>query len=394
MNLQDIQRLHTDGFLAADVRDRIIAHYKLQDAPNRFIAIISAIGGVLVAAGVILLISANWDAIPRGVKLLTGIVLLLGCHAAGWWTRTRHPDFHKTAEALHLVGSILFLANIALIGQVYHLNSRPPNAILAWWVGIAPLAWLLRSKPQYVLTLSAAMLWLAMEFLHDKGLFQSHGDDLAMLFYPAIFIALYAMGVGMERTPAREFGEVTRRYGLLGLGCLLIPLLFGPHADGAMAPLVWSAYLPFALLVAAGLFFALRGEARLPLVWRGIWFGTLVFWLVLVAIPCVSAGAHGRWDWGRHDWLAWTSSVALFAHCLVMVNLGLLLGSRFLINLGLALLALDVIIAYFRLFGTMAVTGAMFIITGAGLIALGIIIEKRRRSLLRQVAERNSLPTP
>jgi len=35
MNLQDIQRLHADGFLAGEQRDRIIAHYKLQDAPNR-----------------------------------------------------------------------------------------------------------------------------------------------------------------------------------------------------------------------------------------------------------------------------------------------------------------------------------------------------------------------
>ena len=62
MNLQDIQRLHTDGFLAAEVRDRIIAHYKLQDAPNRFIASISAIGGVLVADGSILRMAVNGEA--------------------------------------------------------------------------------------------------------------------------------------------------------------------------------------------------------------------------------------------------------------------------------------------------------------------------------------------
>lgn len=392
MNLQDIQRLHADGFLAGEQRDRIIAHYKLQDAPNRFIAIISAIGGVLVAAGIILLISANWDAIPRGVKLATGLALMLGSHAAGWWTRSRHADFHKAAEALHLVGSVLFLANIALIGQVYHLNSRPPNAILVWWVGIAPLAWLLRSKPQYILTLSAALLWLAMEFLHDKGWFYFNHGELALLFYPAIFIGLYAAGVGMERSPAKDFSRVTRRYGLLGLSCFLLPLLFGAHADGSAGALVWSAYLPCAVLVSAGLFWALRGETRLPLVWRGIWFGTLVFWLGLVGVACGIESNFGRWHSGREDWLAWTASIALFAHCLVMVNLGLLLGSRFFINLGLSLLTLDVVIAYLRLFGTMAVTGAMFIVSGVGLILLGVFIEKRRRALLRKLQEA-STPT-
>lgn len=392
MNLQDIQRLQADGFLAADQRDRIIAHYKLQDAPNRFIAIISAIGGLLVASGIILLISANWDAIPRAVKLLTGLALMLGSHAAGWWTRRRHADYHKSAEALHLVGSVLFLANIALIGQVYHLNSRPPNAILVWWVGIAPLAWILRSKHQYVLTLCGFLLWLGMEFLHDKGWFYLHQGDLALLFYPAIFTALYATGVRMERSASHDFSSVTQRFGLLGLSASLLPLLFGWHGGREVAPLVWSAYLPFAVLVVAGLFFALRGEERLPLVWRGIWLAMLTFWLVLVGVVCATGNDSGSWYWHRDDWVAWLASLALFGHCLVMVNLGLLLGSRYLINLGLALLTFDVIVAYVRLFGSMAVTGAMFIVSGVGLIVLGIVIEKRRRSLLRELSER-SIPT-
>ena len=390
MNLHDIQRLHADGLIAPEQRDRIVAHYKLQDGPGRFIAIISAIGGLLVASGIILLISANWDAIPRGVKLLSGLALMLGAHAAGWWTRRRHPDFHKTAEAFHLVGSVLFLANIALIGQVYHLNSRPPNAILVWWVGIAPLAWLLRSKPQYILTLTAVMVWLMMEFLHDKGWLHLYHGELALLFYPAIFTALYAAGVRMERSSARDFSSITRRYGLLGLSASLMPLLFGWHGGAQLASIVWSAYLPFAVLVVVGLGFALRGEAKLPLVWRGIWFGTLTFWLLLVGVICATGSDSRSWHWERNDWVAWMASIALFAHCLVMVNLGLLLGSRYLINLGLALLTFDVIIAYARLFGSMAVTGAMFIVSGIGLIVLGVVIEKRRRALLRALAERSN----
>ncbi|MEN9576689.1 MAG: hypothetical protein RL514_4544 [Verrucomicrobiota bacterium] len=394
MNLHDIQRLHADGFLAADQRDRIIAHYKLQDGQSKFVVILSIIGALLVASGIILLISANWNAIPRGVKLLSGLALMLGAHAAGAWTRSRHADFHKTAEALHLVGSVLFLANIALIGQVYHLSSRPPNAILVWWVGIAPLAWLLRSKLQYVLTLSAAMLWLLMEFVHDTGWFHWHGSELTLLFYPAIFTALYAAGVRMERSPAMDFSSVTRRFGLLGLSASLMPLLFGWHGGEQLAAVVWSAYLPFAVLVVAGLGFALRGEAKLPLVWRGIWFGTLTFWLVLVGVVYATRSNSGSWYWHREDWVAWLASLALFGHCLVMVNLGLLLGSRYLINLGLALLTFDVIIAYARLFGSMAVTGAMFIVSGVGLIVLGIFIEKRRRTLLRDLAARSNPPQP
>ena len=234
------------------------------------------------------------------------------------------------------------------------------------------------------------MLWLMLEFLHDKGWFHLHQGELALLFYPALFTALYAAGVRMERSPASDFSSVTRKFGLLGLSASLLPLLFGWHGGAKLASFVWSAYLPFAVLVVGGLFLALRGAAKLPLVWRGIWFGTLTFWLVLVGVVCATGSNADSWYWRRDDWVAWVASLALFAHCLVMVNLGLLLGSRYLINLGLALLTLDVIVAYVRLFGSMAVTGAMFIVSGVGLIVLGIFIEKRRRTLLRDLAERSN----
>jgi uncharacterized membrane protein len=71
---------------------------------------------------------------------------MLGAHGGGWYLREVNGQYRKNGEALHLVGSGLFLGNIALIGQMYHLSARPPNAFLLWWAGIAALPWLLRSK--------------------------------------------------------------------------------------------------------------------------------------------------------------------------------------------------------------------------------------------------------
>ena len=39
----------------------------------------------------------------------------------------------------------LMLAGIALVSQIYHLNDRPSNGVLIWWMGIASLPYLLRS---------------------------------------------------------------------------------------------------------------------------------------------------------------------------------------------------------------------------------------------------------
>ena len=395
MNLNDIQRLHADGFLSAEQRDRIVAHYKLQDGQSKFVIILSVFGGLLVASGIILVIASNWDAIPRGVKLLSGLALMLGAHAAGWWVRVKQPNYLKAAEGLHLIGSVMFLSNIALIGQVYNLNSRAPNALLAWWVGIAPLAWILRSKVQHILTLVAFLFWLGMEFVHDLGWFHGLGSDGFLLFYPVILLAMYAAGVWLERTSYRDFASSTQRFGVFLLHCSLLPLTWGWHGRMNLVPVVFSAYLPCAVVVTALLWFALRGEQRLPLVWRKIWFYCLIAWLVLQGAAGATGTSEyfgGGWDFGGG--LAWLAAIMLFAHCLVMVNVGLLLGSRYLINLGTGLLAIDVITAYIRLFGTMAVTGAMFIVSGIGLIVLGVLLEKRRRSLLRRMIENPTQPQP
>src|ERR1035437_3824153 len=128
MKTTDIEKIHEAGLISAGQRDTIIAHFGLKDEGSKFLVIVSFIGAVLVAAG---------------------LALLLGAHGAGWWLRDARKDYPKTGEALHFAGSLLFLGNIALIGQIYHLSSRPGNAFLLWWLGLAALPWLLRSAAQF-----------------------------------------------------------------------------------------------------------------------------------------------------------------------------------------------------------------------------------------------------
>ena len=54
-------------------------------------------------------------------------------------------------------------------------------------------------------------------------------------------------------------------------------------------------------------------------------------------------------------------------------------------NLGVAFVGLDMISAYFGLFGTMAVTGLMFVVSGVFLILFGVCLEKKRRRLMQQI---------
>ncbi|HEX7577591.1 MAG TPA: DUF2157 domain-containing protein, partial [Verrucomicrobiae bacterium] len=64
MKHADIQKLRDAGLISDVQRQKIIEHFNLkEDGGNKFLAIVSIIGAVLITAGVILLISAHWNEI-------------------------------------------------------------------------------------------------------------------------------------------------------------------------------------------------------------------------------------------------------------------------------------------------------------------------------------------
>lgn len=385
MKYGDIQKLRESGFITDEQRQKIIEHFKLKEDSNRFLVIISFVGAVLVAAGIVLLIAANWDAIPRGVKLGTGLVLMLGAHAGGWWLREVKQGYHKTGEALHLLGSLLFLGNIALVGQIYHLVSRPPNAFLLWWAGIAALPWLLRSKAQHVLALLAFGLWFGFELNQEDSLVRLH-DECQVLAYSLLGLVYVGFGYVLRRGAFASFAKVTERLGLLAFLAFAYPLTWQGFLDDYNQAVTGSYWILPVLAVVAATLVALGAKSlELDRQWRWTWALTLTIAAGLLVAAFYMP--HER-IWGWHQNFTPVNAfaaLALFVFCLLQIQVGLQERSAFLVNLGVVFIALDMIAAYIGLFGTMARTGLMFVVSGLFLIVFGVYLEKKRRKFMKQI---------
>ena len=391
MKPSDIQKMHEAGLITDEQRQKIIEHFQLkEDGGGKFLAIISIIGAVLIAAGITLLIAAHWNEIPRGVKIATGLLLMLGFHAGGWWLREVQGKYRKTGEALHLIGSCLFLANIALIGQIYNIVSRPPNAFLLWWIGIAALPWLLRSKAQHVLLLLAFGIWFGFEVNERGGLIYCESER-QMLLYALLGLVYLGAGWCLRRTPFSEFAGVTEKLGLFAFLIFVYPLTWKDFFGGWENPEIRRWFLPalggFALLpLAAGL----RNLQALTRQWRWTWFAALLGMMVFMATVWFGcwqldhAGESRHYFWGE-SWSYLVGSLALFVFCLLQIQIGIQERSQFLVNLGVTFIALDILAAYCDLFGSMARTGLMFLISGIFLIVFGVYLEKKRRALMKQI---------
>lgn len=385
MRYADAQKLHEAGLITDEQRQRIIAHFNLKEEGNRFLAIISLLGAVLVAAGMVLLIAANWDAIPRGVKLVAGLGLMLGAHGLGWWLRVARQDYRKTGEALHLAGSLLFLGNIALVGQIYHLVSRPPNAFLLWWLGIAALPWLLRSKAQHVLALLAFGLWLGVEINQEDSLIRLR-DECQVLAYALLGLVYFGLGLGLRRGAFAGFAKTTEQAGLLAFLVFVYPLTWQGFLGDYHHAVTGSYWiLPALAVLAIGLVTWGARHLELNRQWRWTWGLALVISAGLVAAAFYLP--HEQvWGW-RHDLSPVNAfaALALFVFCLLQIQVGLQERSTVLVNLGVVFIALDIISAYLGLFGTMARTGLMFVVSGVFLIVFGVYLEKKRRKFMQQI---------
>src|ERR1035437_6406385 len=273
MKYSDIEKIQEAGLITAGQQRHIAGNCKLKEEGNQFLVIISFVGAVLVACGIILLIAANWGEIPRGVKIAVGLLLMLGAHGGGWYLREVNGKYRKSGEALHLVGSGLFLGNIALIGQIYHLSARPPNAFLLWWAGIAALPWLLRSKAQHVLSLLAFGLWFGMEINQEGSPIFFGNDEYQILLYALLGLVYLGGGYCLRRTSFAEFASPMEKLGLLAFLAFAYPLTWGilyrQHEGLAtLSPWIFPALAALALLLLAGGLPVLTDLSRQ---WRWTW---------------------------------------------------------------------------------------------------------------------------
>jgi uncharacterized membrane protein len=312
------------------------------------------------------------------------LILMLAAHAGGWWLREVKQGYHKTGEALHLLGSLLFLGNIALVGQIYHLVSRPPNAFLLWWAGIAALPWLLRSKAQHVLALLAFGLWFGFEINQADSLVRLR-DECQVLAYSLLGLVCVGFGYVLRRSAFASFAKVTERLGLVAFLAFAYPLTWKGFLDEYDHAVTGSLLILPGMAIASVALIAL-GATNLTLEkqWRWTWG------LTLAVAACLLAGAfyvpQGRWGYFyEFTPVNAFAAIGLFILCLLQIQVGLQERSTFLVNLGVVFIALDIIAAYIGLFGTMARTGLMFVVSGVFLIGFGVYLEKKRRALMKQI---------
>lgn len=133
--------------------------------------ILIGLGYLFIGLAVITILGANWEDIPRGLRM--GGLVALTIFTQSFGVRKYLKGNPSGAEGIFLLGNFFYGASIILIAQIYHLGEHMPDGIFWWALGSLPFGLLIKSPWVTLQSLILALIWFFVE--SDMG------------FYPALF---------------------------------------------------------------------------------------------------------------------------------------------------------------------------------------------------------------
>ena len=329
---------------------------------------LAGLGGGLLLAGLILVVAENWEALHRSLKLggwaLLQLALLLCAHQLG---RAR-PGRPALAEAMSFVSGGWMLAGIALVSQIYQLDSRPPNGIWLWLALVLPAAWLLERRAVAAVVFIALVSGFALETGQIDSIFRADRGD-----GPWIWIGIPLLAAGLASflpTSARFLREWTGLWTFVAGNVFLLVLGASQDLDRSDLGRGWW-------FAGAGVLLGIAIPDRcLSRAWDSLTSRLIVAFTFL---PWILLGS--RYDAGLifdelAVGLAWIVQLVI---AILAIRAGARRGSESWVNLGYLALLAGILTRYFDFFGDYLEGGIALALTGTLLLFILYTLEKARR---------------
>ncbi|MBI1212834.1 MAG: DUF2157 domain-containing protein [Alphaproteobacteria bacterium] len=374
--------------------------------------IIAVFGVILVGAGAMSFVAANWQEMGKLTRLIALFGSMWAAYAIAIYFLAGARDV--IGQAFILLGVLMFGANIMLIAQTYNINAHFPDGVMLWAVGALAAAVIAPSRAALAAALALGCLWTWQEFqyfdvvLHIPFLFLwAVCAAMAFIFAwrPGVHLAIIAFlfwfvlnteglahlfGWGeVESTTIYIFIPLAiwsvlqlvdgrgNAFSITGAHYAFFVFLFSYAAlhfsdNGDRSPSSsWLIFAAVTSLVAIGAGFA--GAARKAI--SGIDVLGLVFaCATTIAYVFMVQKGDGALD---VPYLAFTLIVILWS-----LQRGVRTDDRFVINLSTVFFGLWVLYVYFVLFKGLMDQAVFFTVGGFLLILLGLGLEGMRRRLV------------
>ena len=160
----ELVKWREDGLISDEAARKIAARYDidLSGANERRSFILKLVAYLFLALSLFTLVGANWEELPRAVRLIIVLGILAAVNFSG--VLAQKNDKETQATTLFFLGNFCYGAAIVLVAQIYHLGEHMPDGVLLWAVGALALGLATRKSIITLQALILGLVWFLMEF--------------------------------------------------------------------------------------------------------------------------------------------------------------------------------------------------------------------------------------
>ena len=285
-----------EGVVDADQSAAITKRYGLNDVAGRsgglLVQALYLIGAFLIGGGAISFVASRWDEIPVSGRVALLVGTLLACEIAGFYLWKLSGSRKRLGEALIVLGTLVFGANVILIAEMFHLTGEPHGFFGIWALGAAAIAFATMSGPCMLVTCVASFAWFCGYTANNPHM---------LCWYPFAIVA--ACVPFLMRRSAAAFGGV-----ILAAGAALA--VCAGHDSGEQWPPLLAIAATATFLYGLGLRLDRIESARLMgIIARAVGMAVLLLLAYMMSFEEV-AREFSKPVWRSDGWL-WTAPLGL-----------------------------------------------------------------------------------
>ncbi|WP_337266929.1 DUF2157 domain-containing protein [Oryzifoliimicrobium ureilyticus] len=195
---KDLSLWVEQGLLPDATAKALLSEYDARQSSFSLGKVLAILAAVLIGVAVIILIAANWEAIPRPMRLIGIVAVLWAAHLGAALFLARGAAI--TGNAMLVFGAISFGGAISLVGQMYHLSGDQQTVMYVWFSLCAISAVLFRSAA--VTGVAAVVAWGSFATYLD--LIGAEWSGLDSWATPALATALIVLIRWSDAGPVRH----------------------------------------------------------------------------------------------------------------------------------------------------------------------------------------------
>ncbi len=158
---RDLERWHAAGHITSDALRAIRLDLEQHSRALGLANALAILAAVLIGFSVMSFVAANWQDMPRLMRLVLMLAALWGSYALS--DVLARKGMHGFSDAAILAGVAIFGGNIMLISQMYHMDGNLPDFIFVWGAAAFLTGVLLRSNPALAFAMVLAVVWGCMQ---------------------------------------------------------------------------------------------------------------------------------------------------------------------------------------------------------------------------------------